>query len=557
MSLLRENAVLALFACLALGYLIGKLRVGPIQLGGICGTLIVSMLIGAQKVSVNADVKNVAFALFIFSLGYMAGPQFVANLNAKGLRFGVLSVLEAGVVILMAIGFATGFDLDVGTASGILAGAATESAVVGTAQEAISKLTGITPDQSQELQAHVATAYSVCYLFGLVTIVMLTSQIFPMLMRINLADASREIWERMRGGDAGLEAGEQAALPALVGRTYLVSQGEGSKVGDFEAAERQLVSIEGVKRGDQVLTVEPGLLLKRGDRVLVVGTREAVMDAGHELGPETSGVPGLDSPLAVRDVVVTRKELNGRTVNQLRAAEPEAVGGVFLTSVQRVDHNLPAVGETELHQGDTLTVVGARAKVEKFAAKVGATVRQDTADYIYISLGICLGVLLGMITIHAGDVNLALGTGGGCLIAGLFFGWLRAQRPTFGAYPPVAAQTAKDLGLAIFIAVTGMAAGPDAGPLLKQYPVLLPAAGILMVLIPAFLSFFVGRKLLKIEKPILIGAIAGQQCSTPAITAVSNVAQSSVPMLGYTITYTISNFLLPLTGPVLVGIIGL
>ncbi|MER5866439.1 aspartate-alanine antiporter [Kitasatospora sp. NPDC002040] len=557
MSLLRENAVLALFACLALGYLVGKLKVGPIQLGGICGTLIVSMLIGAQHVSVNSDVKNVAFALFIFSLGYMAGPQFFANMNAKGLRFGVLSVLEAAVVILLAIGFAVGFDLDVGTAAGILAGAATESAVVGTAQEAISQLGGITDDQSQQLQAHVATAYSVCYLFGLVSIVMLTSQIFPLLLRIKLPEASRAVWEKMRGGEGGIGADEQAALPALVGRTYLVSQGEGSRVGTLEAESRRLVSIEGVKRGDQVLTVEPGLQLRRGDRVLVVGRREAVMDTGHDLGPETSGVPGLDSPLAVREVVVTRKDVSGRTVAALRAAEPEAVGGVYLTDIQRVDHHLPAVGETELHRGDTLTVVGARAKVERFAARVGATVRQDTADYIYLSLGICAGVLLGMVTVHAGEVNLSLGTGGGCLIAGLVFGWLRAQRPTFGAYPPVAAQTAKDLGLSIFIAVTGMAAGPDAGPLLKQYPVLLPAAGVLMVVIPAFLSLFVGRKLLKIEPPILIGAIAGQQCSTPAITAVSNVAQSSVPMLGYTITYTISNFLLPLTGPVLVGIIGL
>ncbi|MER5636919.1 aspartate-alanine antiporter [Kitasatospora sp. NPDC002227] len=557
MSLLRENAVLALFACLGIGYLVGKLRVGPIQLGGICGTLIVSMLIGAQHVSVNSDVKNVAFALFIFSLGYIAGPQFFANLNAKGLRFGVLSVLEAGVVILLALGFAKGFDLDVGTASGILAGAATESAVVGTAQEAIGKLSGITPDQSNQLQAHVATAYSVCYLFGLITIVMLTSQLFPMMLRIKLPEACRELWEKMRGGDTSLGEDEQAALPALVGRTYLVSQGEGATIATFQSTARQLISIEGVKRDGQVLTAAPDLVLRRGDRVLVVGGREAVMDAGHELGPETSGVPGLDSPLAVQQVVVTSKELSGRSLNELRAADGEYTGGVYLTDIQRVDHHLPAVGETELRRGDTLTVVGARSKVDKFTAKIGAGVRQDTADYIYLSLGICVGVLLGMVSVHAGSANLSLGTGGGCLIAGLVFGWLRAQHPTFGAYPPVAAQTAKDIGLSMFIAVTGLAAGPDAGPLLRQYPVLLPSAGILMVVVPALLSLFVGRKLLKIEPPILIGAVAGQQCSTPAITAVSNVAQSSVPMLGYTITYTLSNFLLPLTGPILVGILGL
>lgn len=98
--------------------------------------------------------------------------------------------------------------------------------------------------------------------------------------------------------------------------------------------------------------------------------------------------------------------------------------------------------------------------------------------------------------------------------------------------------------------------GPQAWPLLKEYGALLPFAGIAMVLVPATISLLVGRKLLNIEKPLLIGAIAGQQCSTPAITSVTQVAQSSVPMLGYTITYTLSNFLLPLTGPLLVGILG-
>ncbi|MDW4919022.1 aspartate-alanine antiporter, partial [Streptomyces californicus] len=102
--------------------------------------------------------------------------------------------------------------------------------------------------------------------------------------------------------------------------------------------------------------------------------------------------------------------------------------------------------------------------------------------------------------------------------------------------------TLKDMGLAIFIACTGLVAGPQAWPLLKQYGALLPLAGIAMVLVPATISLLLGRKLLKIEPPLLIGAIAGQQCSTPAITAVTQTAKSSVPMLGYTITYTLSNF---------------
>ncbi len=171
--------------------------------------------------------------------------------------------------------------------------------------------------------------------------------------------------------------------------------------------------------------------------------------------------------------------------------------------------------------------------------------KNDATDFIYLGLGIVCGSLLGQVVIEFGDVPLSLGTGGGCLISGLLFGWFRSRTQTFGAFPPQAASTLKDMGLAIFIACTGLVSGPQAWPLLKEYGALLPFAGIAMVLVPATISLVVGRKLLKIEKPLLIGAIAGQQCSTPAITSITQVAQSSVPMLGYTITYTLSNFLLP------------
>src|ERR1043165_313845 len=135
--LARAGPEIPLFLCLALGYLVGKLRVGPIRLGGICGTLIVALLVGLLDVSLDDQVKNIAFALFIFALGFTGGPQFFANLNRSGLKLGVLSFIEAICVVALVLVLAAALDLDVGTASGILAGAATESAVVGTATESI------------------------------------------------------------------------------------------------------------------------------------------------------------------------------------------------------------------------------------------------------------------------------------------------------------------------------------------------------------------------------------------------------------------------------------
>ncbi|MFJ2773442.1 aspartate-alanine antiporter [Streptomyces sp. NPDC087300] len=557
MGVLRDHPELVLFLCLALGYLVGKLRVGPITLGGICGTLIVSLLLGAwTKVTISDDVKTIFFALFIFALGYMAGPQFFANLNRGSLRFFALCGIELVCVLAIAFGLAKAFDLDVGTASGILAGAATESAVVGTATESIAKLGDLTQEQISQYQGHVATAYTVCYLFGLITIVIYTSQIMPMMLRINLRDASRELWEKMRGG-GGLEADERQALPGMVGRTYLVTAGDGRTVGALETELDGRITVEAVKRGSKLLTPAPGLELTLSDLVLLVGRRANVIEAGRLIGPETPGIPGVDTPLATSQVAVTDKATEGRTVDQLQQAHPEFIkDGVYVTDVLRGDQHLPATADTTLHRGDVLTLVGARSGLNKLVAKIGAVVKNDATDFIYLGLGIAAGSLLGQVVVKFGDVPMSLGTGGGCLISGLLFGWFRSRKQTFGAFPPQAASTIKDMGLAVFIACTGLVSGPQAWPLLKEYGALLPFAGIAMVLVPATISLIVGRTLLKIEKPLLIGAIAGQQCSTPAITSVTQVAQSSVPMFGYTITYALSNFLLPLTGPILVGVLG-
>ncbi|MFD0154464.1 aspartate-alanine antiporter [Streptomyces sp. NPDC055721] len=559
MGVLRDNPELALFLCLSAGYLVGKLRVGPITLGGICGTLIVSLLLGAwAKVTVSDDVKTIFFALFIFSLGYMAGPQFFSNLNKKSLRFFALCLIEVVSVVGIALGLAEAFDLDVGTAAGILAGAATESAVVGTATEAIGNLSNLTQAQITEYQGHVATAYTVCYLFGLVTIVIYTSQIMPMMLRINLRDASRELWEKMRGSGGGLESDEREALPGMVGRTFLVTLADGATVGDLERRLGGRVTFEAVKRGSRILTPPPpDFELTLSDLVLTVGRRANIIEAGRVIGPETPAVPGLDTPLATTEVSLTDKSIVDKSLDTLFKEHPEfSSGGVYVTDVVRNEQHLPATPETVVNRGDVLTLVGSRSGLGKLASKVGAVVKNDATDFIYLGLGIVCGSLLGQVVVEFGDVPMSLGTGGGCLISGLLFGWFRSRTQTFGAFPPQAATTLKDMGLAIFIACTGLVSGPQAWPLLKEYGALLPFAGIAMVLVPATISLIVGRKLLKIEKPLLIGAIAGQQCSTPAITSITQVAQSSVPMLGYTITYTLSNFLLPLTGPLLVGILG-
>ncbi|WP_321814241.1 MULTISPECIES: aspartate-alanine antiporter [unclassified Paraburkholderia] len=552
-ELLKSQPEIALFVSLALGYLIGSIRFGPISLGGVCGTLIVALVLGQTGARIAPDLKNVAFALFIFALGFTGGPQFFANVG-RGWRYGLLSIVEIVSVMTLVMIAVVLMKLDAGTAAGLLAGAATESAVIGTASEAIAKL-GLSDTQVSTMQAHIVTAYSVSYLFGLITIVLFTSQIAPIIMRVNLRDEAARLFRKL-GGDGVLDDGQRLALPPLVGRAFDVGQAAGMQVSAFEARFGNNITIEQVLRASRQIETNAQFVLQPGDVVLIAGRREAMVDASALLGGEVSG-EGFTKLLAHRvDVMLTRRDANGLTLAQLRErAAPEDARGIYVSAITRLDTTVPALPGAVVHRGDVLTLVGAPADVSRGVKRLGYVIQQtQKTDFVYLGLGVLVGMMIGRFGVNVGGVALVLGTGGGCLLSGLFFGWLRSHFPVVGSLPSAAAQVLKDFGLATFIAAVGLSAGPDAIKLVREYGLALPLAGILMVLVPGLLSLWIGRMFLKLEAPMLLGAIAGQQCSTPAISALVGVTGNSTPVIGYTITYALSNILLPLMGPVVVGL---
>ena len=560
--LLATQPEIALFLALAVGHAVGAVKVGPFQFGGICGTLIAALVIGQSGARIDTDVRNVFFALFIFALGFTGGPQFFANV-ARSWRIGLLSVIEVSVVLaLMALAVVV-LNLDQGTAAGLLAGAATESAVIGTASEAIGRL-GLSPDRIRELQTNIVTAYSVTYLFGLITIVLFTSQLAPLLLRINLRESAAALWHRL-GGESDMGARQYSALPRLVGRVIEVRTAAGQTVLAAEQAVALGVTIRRIRRDGQTFKPSPDELLRAGDVVLAYGRRDAMVPFMQAVGielpeaPEAAGEASMDMVVqAEQDVLLTRRAVSGLTLSALRGMADVGMGrGVYIDAIRRMERPIPPLPNTVLERGDVVSLSGPAEAVERVVPELGyRVVPTIKTDFVFLGVGVLLGMLLGSLRLKVGGAELTLGTGGGCLVAGLAFGWLRARVPLMGSLPSPAAEILKDFGLATFIAAVGLSAGPDAIKLVKTYGLALPVAGVLISIVPATLSLLVGHWWLKIEAPILLGAVAGQQCSTPAIMALTNAAGNSTPVIGYTITYAISNVLLPLMGPIAVGVAG-
>lgn len=546
--------VVALFISLALGYLIGKIKVGPVRIGGVCGTLFVALALGQLGVTISPDLKNVAFALFIYALGFTAGPQFFNNIRG-GLRYGVLSFVEVGTVLTLVAAAVLLFNLDAGTASGLFAGAATESAVLGTASDAISRL-ALPAAEISRLQANMATAYSVTYLFGLVAIVVFTTQIGPLLLRIDLREEAAALARQLGAeGDNDKDNG----VPEIVSRTFRAGPISGGTVSAFENSVNGVVTIEQVGRVSGFIKATPETQLEADDIVLIIGRRRSVIAVSERLGAEVPMPAGDNVPLVERQVVLVRREVAGLRIRDLRRlASDEQRRGVFISRVRRLGQGIPALPGTVLEQGDILTLYGSEEAITRAATELGHLLpATSTTDFVMLGLGVVAGLLLGELALQIGPLNLTLGTGGGALISGLVFGWLHMHRPLLGAIPPEAAEFMKDFGLATFIAAIGLSVGPDAVALLKQYGLMLPVLSILVSAVPGLVSLYIGRHLLKIEAPILLGAIAGQHCSTPSITALVSLAGNSTPVIGYTVTYAISNVLLPLMGPVVVGMVKL
>ncbi len=549
--------IAVLFVTVGLGYLIGKLKVGPIQLGGVCGTLIVALLIGQTGCQMRGDLKEVAFALFIFAMGYSGGPQFFANLNRSSLRYVVLPLIEAALVLGIVLAAVPLFGLDAGTAAGLAAGAATESAVVGTAAEALKHL-GLPDAEVQRMEANIATAYTLTYLVGLISIVFFTSQVAPALLRINLREASKALEAKLGASPGDNDEASLPTLPRLVGRAHVVKDVDGWRVGDVEAQLGGRTVISRVLRDGEAVDAMPEYVLATGDVVVVLGPRRFALRAGSVIGPEIQ-LPEAhadDLQLSERQVVVSRKSVNGHTVGEL-AQRPNArrARGVFLQSISRSGHVLPITPATVVQYGDLVTLVGAEPELSEAVAALGSELRRSgVTDLVFLAFGILAGLMLGSLGARLWGIPVSLGSGGGALVSGLVCGWINAKRPSIGHMPAHAVQLLKDLGLAIFVACVGLSAGPDALSLIREHGAVLPLIGLLVSLGPACLSLWVGHKLLKIEGPLLVGAIAGQHVSTPAISAILTASGSSVPLLGYTVTYAIANVLLPVLGPIIVSL---
>jgi putative transport protein len=545
---------LALFLVIAAGYWIGSFKIGAFSLGPVTGALFAGLMVGQfAVVPVSGMTKSFLFLLFLFGIGYSVGPQFMQALKRDGLKPVLLAIVVSFTGLAASILAAKALGLDPGFAAGLMSGSLTQSAAMGTATDAVNGLALAEPDRAR-LVAHIAVADAVCYIFGYAGVILFLTTIAPALLKIDLKSEALKLEQEL--GITRTKPGLASAWRKFELRAYRLASGSpltGLTVAVAEArVPEHRLFIHGLRRGECILEADPGMTLEAGDVIAISGPRQVVVERIGTRAEEVEDKELLEVPVTIADVLLIDPKLAGTTLGD--ASRENWTRGLYLRQLSRGGQEIPIAPGIVLQRGDTLRIVGPEPVVQKAAARIGAIVAPSpVVDFVVLGLAIFLGGVVGvLLTFHVGGVKISLTTSIGTLLAGLLVGHLRTQHPLFGRIPEGAVTFMTSLGLAAFVGLTGISAGPTFLSALREAGLGLLLGGVAVTLLPQVVGLLVGHFALRMNPILLLGALAGSQTVTAAMAAIQERSGSPVAVLGYTPSYPVANILLTIWGGIMV-----
>lgn len=517
------HPIAALFLIVALGSALGSIKIANISLGA-SGVLFVALLFGHFGVELPPAIAELGIILFVYAVGLQAGPRFFNQFKARGVtyaRIGVITVVTGAAVTWLVTKL---MGIDPALAVGMFAGAMTSTPGLAAAMDAARNPTA-------------SVGYGIAYPFGVVGVVLFV-QLLPRILKIDL--------EKEKAGPAGAEP----AGGKLVSRKQFVVSNpacEGMTLMELRLHRFIEVNISRIRRGDRVEPARPDFRFQQGDVVLAVGQEEELDKLRIIFGEETHEEEILATQdVIARDVFVSHPEMTGKSLVELGVFENY---GVVITRVFREEMEFVPTGRFVLEIGDSVRVTGSKENCDRFVQAAGQhEKRVHETSILALSLGIFAGVLLGFKEFGLpGGASFRLGLAGGPLFVSLVLAHYGRIGKLNIRIPRGAKYIMSQLGLVLFLAGAGTAAGGSIAQVLASSGVSLLVAGALITVGSEVAGFAVSRYLFRLDMLSVLGAVSGAMTSTPALGAVSDVTDSRQPLLSYAAVYPVALILMTVT----------
>ena len=536
------HSVLILALVIALGIMLGKIKVAGISLG-VTWILFVGIIFSHFGMRLNEHLihfmKEFGLILFVYSIGLQVGPGFFSSFKKGGVRLNLLAtmVVCAGVLVTCGLYVITG--LPVTTMVGILSGAVTNTPGLGAAQQAYSDMTGIdSPD--------IALGYAVAYPLGVIGII-LSMMVLRRVFRIDFAKEEKKALDTMDVQHDSVAQPHSLSVvnPALEDKSIRELQG---------FVNRDFVISRIRRQGGEIEIADDDTLLHVGDQILVVTTpRDAAAITafiGRDVQVEWEQ---LDKRLISRRILITKPELNGKSLAQLKL---HAGFGVSITRVNRAGVDLIAQPSLQLQMGDRVTVVGTEVSIANVEKVLGNSMKRLNApNLIPIFIGIVLGVMLGSLpfTFPGIPQPVKLGLAGGPLIVSIL---ISRFGPKFKlvTYTTMSANLMlREVGIALFLACVGLGAGEEfVETIIDGGGYAWIGYGAIITILPLLIVGAIGRLWFKVDYFTLIGVMAGATTDPPALAYSNDLAGNDIPSVGYATVYPLTMFLRVLSAQLLI-----
>ena len=542
------HSVMILALVIALGIMLGKVKIAGVSLG-VTGILFVGIAFSYFGMNIDEHLmhflKEFGLILFVYSIGLQVGPGFFSSFRKGGITLNKLAVLVValGVVTTVALYYVTGLPMT--TMVGVMSGAVTNTPGLGAAQQAFSDLHAgaDAPD--------IATGYALAYPLGVIGAI-LTLLALRYLLRIDV---------RQEEEAAGLGTD---VLKDLTTRRISVEicnpAVEGKSIsGIRRLALRDFVVSRICRPGEAPELADAATTLRCGDRILLVAAPKDAEALVALLGREVDAGPMMpDRKMISRRILITKPELNGKTLAELRI---RSTSGVTITRINRSGIDLVAAGnlQLQLQLGDRVTVVGPELSVAHAERLFGNSLKRlNHPNLIPIFIGIALGVVLGSISFWIPGVPqpVKLGLAGGPLIVAILIGRYGPHYRLITYTTMSANLMLREVGISLFLAGVGLGAGEDFVPTLVAGGYVWIAYGAVITIVPLLLAGLFGRFYYKLNYYTLIGVLSGASTNPPALAYSTEQTTSDAPSVGYATVYPLSMFLRVLAAQLLILIFG-
>lgn len=535
------HIILVYALVVALGTLLGRIKVAGISLG-VTFVLFVGLAAGHFGLTVPEPVlffiRDFGLTLFIFFVGLQVGPSFFSSFKSGGLVLNLLTVMIVllGIVVTVVLWFLLKDWVSLPQMLGVHYGAVTNTPGLGVTQEALDLL--------HYEGENIAVAYACAYPLGVVGAIF-CAVLLRKIFSIDLAEEDKH-WEteEKEHNREPIFFHVEVTNPAVAGKTL-------GAIREFTG--RSFICSRILSKGE-LSSPTAETVVQEGDVLRIVAAPEDRLPVTAFFGGEKQGVDLATekSPLATRTILITREKFNGMT---LKALALNQMDGVNITRVFRAGMTLFPYSNLHLQVGDQVYCVGPEPALQRLETLLGNKMKKLYHPNIFtIFVGLAFGIVLGSIPIAVPGMPapLKLGLAGGPLIVAILLG-------RFGNFARLVTYTTqsaslmmREIGISLFLASVGLAAGESFVAAITQGNGLLYVLlGLFVTLIPLIVVGVVARKVYRINYHSIVGLMAGATTDPPALAYAATLSEKNSSSVAYSTVYPLAMFLRILTGQLL------